>query len=266
MTTDLALAASCAGARAEFHRVALWDPRAETTMIMARPDAEPLLFERYFRGAVASYARFGVSDAIESDLGRFAADTAVFWALTDLDGEVVGGVRAKGPLRGAQDSHALIEWAGQPGERAVKELIDERSPAGVFELKSAWLSKQDAGGGMRHRARMIARCGLHAMAAFDVDYCMATSAEHVLRQWCSSGALLSSIPATPYPDERYQTKMLWWDRRTFTVHGEPEQVAAIDQEMELVRRSVRRRREPALAPSAGRYPIPELAQRDPAGR
>lgn len=228
-----------------FDRIALWDPQAETAMVMARPDSEPALFARYFRGAVASYARFGVSDAIDTDFGSFAADTAVFWALTDLDGQIVGGVRAKGPLRCAEDSHALVEWAGQPGQQSVRDLIDERVPAGVLELKSAWLADADSST-KRHRSRMIARCGMQAMAGLGVDHCMATSAEHVLAQWCSSGAVLAPIPATPYPDGRYSTKMLWWDRRTFTVHGDADQVAASFQEMALVRRSLQPRRVPGL--------------------
>src|ERR1044072_1919128 len=101
MLTDLALDAHhTPGESSAFDRISFWDPRAETTMIMARPDAEPGLFETYFRGAVASYARFGVSDAIDADIARFAADPALFWVLVDLDGQIVGGVRAKGPLRG----------------------------------------------------------------------------------------------------------------------------------------------------------------------
>jgi hypothetical protein len=49
----------------DFTRTSCWDPIAECTMIMARPAAEPGLFARYHRGAVASYARFGVSDALD---------------------------------------------------------------------------------------------------------------------------------------------------------------------------------------------------------
>src|SRR5688572_5123485 len=78
-----------------FRRTACWDPVAECTMIMARPSAEPELFGRYHRGAVASYERFGVSDALDTDVDACADDTALFWALTDISGRVVGGVRAK---------------------------------------------------------------------------------------------------------------------------------------------------------------------------
>lgn len=236
----------------DFTRVACWDPIAECTMVMATPAAEPELFAAYHRGAVASYARFGVADALDSDPSRCADDTALFWALTDVDGVVVGGVRAKGPLREPEESHAIVEWAGNAGAGEVRQMIEARIPLGVLEMKAAWLAKQP--GGTRHRAKMIARSGFHAMAIFDINYCMATSAAHILDQWRSSGGVVASVPATPYPDERYETKMMWWDRRTFTVHGEPDQVAAIFREMAQARRSAQPRRAIALvgARSEGR--------------
>ena len=51
---------------------------------------------------------------------------------------MVAGVRAKGPLRSAEDSHAVVEWAGQPGEEAVRNMINDRVPFGILEMKSAW--------------------------------------------------------------------------------------------------------------------------------
>ena len=234
----------------DHERVACWDPVAECTIIMAKPAAEPELFAEYHRGAVESYARFGVGDALDPDALRCADDTALFWVLTDLDGQVVGGVRAKGPLLSPDDSHAVVEWAGQPGESEVRKMIAERVPLGIIEMKAAWLAKEPGGG--RHRAKMIARSGFHAMAMLGINFCMATSAAHILEQWRSSGGEVASIPATPYPDERYQTKMMWWDRRTFTVHGEPEQVAAIFREMANVRRSTQSRRAAGLVqPTSG---------------
>ena len=60
---------------------------------------------------------------------------------------------------------------------------------------------------------------------------MATAAAHVLNRWRSSGGVVTAgIPAAPYPDERYQTKMMWWDRRDFVNHAEPEQVVKIIKE------------------------------------
>ena len=42
---------------------------------------------------------------------------------------------------------------------------------------------------------------------------------------------MAPIPATPYPDKRYRTRMMWWDRRTFVNHAEPEQVSKILMEI-----------------------------------
>jgi hypothetical protein len=81
---------------------------------------------------------------------------------------------------------------------------------------------------------------------------MASSAAHILEQWRSSGGEVAPIPATPYPDERYETKMMWWDRRAFTVHGEREQVAAIVREMAQVQRSTQSRPPHALDRARGR--------------
>ncbi|BBY27664.1 hypothetical protein GCM10023114_45830 [Mycolicibacterium sediminis] len=219
----------------DFTRFAAWDPIAECTMVMATPAAEPDMFADYHRGAVASYARFGVSDALDPDAAGCAEDTALFWALVDVGGDVVGGVRAKGPLRAPEESHAIVEWAGQAGETEVRRMIEARIPRGVLEMKAAWLSKEP--GGTRHRAKMIARSGFHAMAALDLGFCMATTAAHILDQWRSSGGVVAPIPATPYPDARYETKMMWWDRSAFAAHGEPDQVATIVREMAQARRA-----------------------------
>ena len=80
---------------------------------------------------------------------------------------------------------------------------------------------------------------MNAMPLLDVQFCMATGATQVLERWRSSGGVLAAaIPATPYPDDRYRTKMMWWDRRTFTHHGQPAQVSKILTEIvEVTRRS-----------------------------
>ena len=213
------------------------DPASDCTVTMATPDAAPGLFAKYHDGAVASYARFGVGDALDVDTARCAADTVLFWTIADVDGHVVGGVRAKGPLGSPLDSHAVVEWAGKAGESEVHEMISERVPNGIVEMKAAWVN----GGGPANRARVkiLARCGFTAIALLGLDFFMATSAAHVLDQWRSSGGVVAPIPATPYPDGRYETKMMWWDRRTFTVHAEPAQVASVVVEMARVHRNRR---------------------------
>lgn len=201
------------------------DSDAECTLVMTQPSVDRALWLEYLSGAERSYRKHGVDKALDVSEIEDGHDTAMFWAAVDDAGRVIGGVRAKGPLISADDSHAVVEWAGQPGLPMVRKMITDRVPFGILEMKSAFVTDDRA----RNHAvtRMLARSGFHAMALMGLQFCMATSAPHVLDRWRSSGGIVASIPATPYPDERYQTKMMWWDRRNFINHAEPEQVSKI---------------------------------------
>jgi hypothetical protein len=209
--------------------ISWWDPDADCTLVMSQPQVDPELWTKYLSGAERSYRKHGVQRALNVAAIRGGEDTVMFWAAVDISGRVVGGVRAKGPLRSPDDSHAVVEWAGQPGLKAVRKMITDRLPFGILEMKSAWVT--DDPDRNRSIIRALARSGFHAMALLDLQFCMATSAPHVLDRWRSSGGVVASIPSTPYPDARYRTKMMWWDRRTFANHAEPEQVSKILMEI-----------------------------------
>jgi hypothetical protein len=156
---------------------------------------------------------------------RNGTDTIMFLGMIDDAGRMVAGVRAKGPLRSADDSHAVVEWAGQPGQEAVRNMLNDRVPFGVVEMKSAWASGDPDRSPCLTSA--VARSPFHMMALLDIQFGMATAAAYSLNQWRSSGGVVAGIPATPYPDKRYQTKMMWWDRRNFVNYAEPAQAAKI---------------------------------------
>jgi hypothetical protein len=201
------------------------DPDIECTLVVSQPSADPDLWAEYSIGAHRSYRKHGVECALDLDALRSGADTIMFFSVIDDTGRMVAGVRAKGPLRSADDSHAVVEWAGQPGQRAVRNVITDRVPFGVLEMKSAWAT-DDPDRSPRLTAA-VARSAFHMMALLDVQFCMATAAAYALNRWRSSGGVVANIPATPYPDERYQTKMMWWNRSDFVNYAEPEQVAKI---------------------------------------
>jgi hypothetical protein len=205
--------------------VGWWDADTECTLVMSQPSVDPDLWTGFLHGAQRSYRKHGVDSALDVAAIRSGQDTVLFWATVDAAGRILGGVRAKGPLRSADDSHAVVEWAAQPGLRTVRKMITDRVPFGILEMKSAWVTDDP----QRNRllTRALARSGFHAMALLDIQFCMATAGGHVLDRWRSSGGIVAPIPATPYPDQRYQTKMMWWDRRTFANHAEPEQVSKI---------------------------------------
>jgi hypothetical protein len=201
------------------------DPDIDCTLVVSQPSADPDLWAEYSIGAHRSYRKHGVECALDLDALRNGADTIMFFAVIDDAGRMVAGVRAKGPLRSADDSHAVVEWAGQPGEEAVRNTINDRVPFGVLEMKSAWAT--DDPDRSRRLTSAVARSPFHMMALLDIQFCMATAAAYALNPWRSSGGVVAGIPATPYPDKRYQTKMMWWNRRDFVNHAEPEQVAKV---------------------------------------
>lgn len=208
------------------------DSDTDCTLVVSQPSVDRGLWSEYARGAQHSYRKHGVECALDEDALRTGADTIMFLAAMDSDGNMVAGVRAKGPLQSADDSHAVVEWAGQPGQQAVRDMINDRVPFGVLEMKSAWVTNDRDQN--RCLTAALARSGFHMMALLDVQFCMATAAAYVLNRWRSSGGVVASIPATPYPDERYQTKMMWWNRRDFVKYAEREQVAKILRETAYV--------------------------------
>jgi hypothetical protein len=218
------------------------DPDIDCTLVVSQPSADPDLWGQYSAGAHRSYTKHGVECALDTDALRSGADTLVYFAIIDDAGQMVAGVRGIGPLRSADDSHALVEWAGQPAQQAVRDMINVRVPFGVVEMKSAWVI--DEGDQDRRLAHTLARSAAHVTALLDVQFCMATAAAYALNRWRSSGGVVAGIPAAPYPNERYQTKMMWWDRRNFVNRAtEPQQVAKMLMETRLLTRQYYRQRE-----------------------
>jgi hypothetical protein len=220
------------------------DTHIDCTLAVAQPSNDPELWSEFVAGAYRSYSKRGVEGALDIDQMRTGADTVMFFAVLDDAGRMLAGLRAKGPLMSADDSHAVIEWAGQPSQRAVRNMITDRVPFGVLEMKSGWVA-EDADRDL-DLTIPLARSPFHMMALIDVQFCVATAAAYVLNRWRSSGGVVAGIPSTPYPDERYQTKMIWWNRRDFVSHAEPAQVAKILTETSQLSREFAQKRELGL--------------------
>jgi hypothetical protein len=206
-------------------RLSWRDPDVGATLVLSQPAVDPDLWAEFSLGAEHSYRKHGVECALDADALRDGTDTIMFFAMIDDAGRMVGGLRAKGPLRSADDSHAVVEWAGQPGQQAVRDMITDRIPFGVLEMKAGWVI--DDADRSRSLITALARSGCHITALLDCQFMMATAATHVLNRWRSAGGVVAPIPAAPYPDDRYQTKMIWWNRRDFINYAEPRQAAKI---------------------------------------
>ncbi|GFG50063.1 hypothetical protein CQY20_04460 [Mycolicibacterium agri] len=217
--------------------ISWFDSDTGCTIVVSTPAADPGLWEDFVDGAVRTYHKHGIERALDMDSLLDEANTQLFHVAVNDRGKVLGGIRAKGPLESAEESHAIEEWADQPGLSAVRKMLTDRLPFGVVEMKTAWMS--DDAGRSRSLSDTLARTPFPTMALLDAQFVVATAGAHVLNRWRNSGGVVATkIPATPYPDERYRTKMIWWDRGTFTNHADAKQVSKIFNEMAILSRQL----------------------------
>ncbi|GAB2935239.1 hypothetical protein GCM10027047_34640 [Rhodococcus aerolatus] len=204
-------------------------------VVVRAPQDDPAAWWDYLTGAVRSYRRHGVSAVLDLDAVADGATTALFFTVLDDDDRVLGGMRAQGPYRDADESHAVLEWAGDAGQDEVRARVAARLADGVVEGKTGWVAE-----GAPHRralAGCLARGPVHAAALLGSRWVLGTSAEHTLAMWASTGAVVEpGIGPVPYPDERYRTRLLFWDRWAAWPQVGPEQRRALRTEhRELVR-------------------------------
>ncbi len=214
-----------------------FDSDTECTVVVSTPAADPALWAQFVEGAARSYHMHGIERALDMDSLADDANTQLFHVVVNDAGKIMAGIRAKGPLESPEESHAIVEWADRPGLSTVHKMISDRLPFGVVEMKTAWMTDDQT----RSRAigSTLARTPFTTMALLDAQFVVATAGSHVLNRWRSSGGVVATkVPATPYPDDRYRTKMMWWDRGTFTNDAEPEQVSKIFNEMAILARQL----------------------------
>lgn len=153
-------------------------------------------------------------------------------------GDVVGhGVEAAAVMSQLRTALRMQISAGYTVVEALEAVDRFQAPFGVVEVKSGWVNsdaqRSDA------IAAALARALPLSMSLLGVQFVMGTAAAHALDRWRSSGGVIAArIPAAAYPDERYRTKMIWWDRRTLANHAEPKQLSRMLVESRKLLRDV----------------------------
>lgn len=221
------------GLSPEYVLGAYFDPISGRHFIFAEPSARPDLWNAYLDGARRSYRQHGVEAAIEYSEVRDGRSTALFVVSVDDAGRVVGGLRVQGRLGGPDQAHAMREWAGRPGTAEMRAQIAHRLPAGVIEVKAVWVDHDTD-----HRPALIAalaRVFVHVMDVLDVRYALCTAAEHAVPRWQTSGGVVApDVAAVAYPDERYRTVLMWWDRGRIADLITADQYTALTRESDLL--------------------------------
>ncbi|WP_234834696.1 hypothetical protein [Mycolicibacterium stellerae] len=212
--------------------ISWFDSDTSCTVVVSTPAADPALWADFVDGAARSYHRHGIEHALDMGSLTDEANTQLFHVVVNDAGAIMAGIRAKGPLESPEESHAIVEWAGQPGLDTVHKMLSDRLPFGVVEMKTAWMS--DDPNRSRGISNTLARSPFTTMALLDAQFVVATAGSHVLNRWRTSGGVVAKVPATPYPDDRYRTKMMWWDRSTFANNADAEQVSKIFNELAVV--------------------------------
>ena len=71
--------------------------------------------------------------------------------------------------------------------------------------------------------------------AFAGSTALGTVAAHAVRCWQTTGGVVSrTVTPVAYPDDRYRTAAMWWDRDTYADHTASEQLARlIDESAQL---------------------------------
>ena len=208
-------------------------------MLLTTPAEDPVLWERYLRGAVATYRSHGVDAVVDVAEVATGAGTTLFVAVVDEDDVVHGGMRVQGPYLAPEDSHALVEFAGSESCGEVRRLIGAMVADGVLEVKTAWVSARSPH--RRALATAIPRAAVHAADLVGARYVFATSALHSLRTWCTTGAEIApTVVPVAYPDERYLTSMIVLDRSRVVAGCEPGQLRELLAEQAQLHLDARR--------------------------
>ncbi len=179
--------------------------------VVTTPGAEPDLWREYLDGAARSYGAHGVEDVAAVDQIADGATTALLFAAVADEGRVVGGIRTAGVLAHSEDAVALRAWDGHPERARARALFEERVPFGVVELKTGWVARDAPE--RRRLTASLARTPLHAALILGARYGMGAGGGHSLRMWTASGGVVArELAPLPFPDERYETHLVWWDR------------------------------------------------------
>jgi hypothetical protein len=191
-------------------------------VVVSTPASQPELWAAYLDGAERVYGSYGVESALELD----EVQTSLVFVAVTAEGEPVGGMRAQGPYLRAEEAQAFTAWAGDPRVRAH---IEERLPFGVVESKGLWVARDVPD--RRALVGCFGRAPVHASMILGARYALGTTAAHTERLWTSTGAVLvRDVPPIHYPDDRYRTHLMFWDRWAWPADVPEQERLAIDTE------------------------------------
>ena len=224
------------------------DPVSGLWFVADSPASNADAWTAYLDGAAGAYRSYGVESVLDRPALEDGGSVSLFWRGVTLDGEVVAGIRCHGPIDEGSEVFAFTELAGHPRLDEFRWVVWARRQLGVVEMKGAWVSvtrSQTEG-----LSAALARCCIHSMDWFRARYALCTSSSHSLRAWASTGCrAMDGYEPVPYPDDRYSTVPMWWDRHRSAGRATGKQARLLATEAEqLLHSSLTTRADLAVVP------------------
>ena len=212
------------------------DPVSGLWFVADSPASNPEAWKAYLDGAEEAYTSFGVECVLDRPGLEDGGTVSLFWRALTLDGNIVAGVRCHGPINDDSEIYAFKELAGHPRLDEFRWTVWARRQLGAIEAKGGWVSI--------HRtpttgiSAALARCTIHSLDWFGVRYAFGTSSTHSMRVWGSVGCRpMEGYEPVPYPDARYATVPIWWDRHRTASRATGKQARLIAAEAEQLTQS-----------------------------
>lgn len=174
------------------------------------PLERPDLWTMYLNEAEGKYRSRGFEGTLRRQELEDGEGVALFFLGFNPGGEPVAGVRFHGPLEGSDQAYLIEEMADSPEIEDIRSMIDQEIRLGALEVKGAW-SKGAAVTGVRLIAA-ITRSVTHAMNWLGAEFAIAAVSDTLVSVGTPAGGRMVGTASVPYPDERYQTVCVSWDR------------------------------------------------------
>jgi molybdopterin/thiamine biosynthesis adenylyltransferase len=198
------------------------------------PLERPDLWKIYLNEAEGKYRSHGFEGTLRRQELEDGHDVPLFFLGFNAEGEPVAGVRFHGPLEGSHQAFLMEEMADSPEIEDIQALIESEIRLGTIEVKGAW-SKGAAVTGVRLIAA-ITRSATHAMNWLGTEFAIAAVSDTLEEVGTPAGGRKFGTASVPYPDERYRTICVSWERsRSYELCTPPHQQALRRENEELLR-------------------------------
>lgn len=198
------------------------------------PLERPDLWKIYLNEAEGKYRSHGFEGTLRRQELEDGHDVPLFFLGFNAEGEPVAGVRFHGPLEGSHQAFLMEEMIDSPEIEDIQALIEREIRLGTIEVKGAW-SKGAAVIGVRLVAA-ITRSVTHAMNWLGTEFAIAAVSDTLEEVGTPAGGRKFGTASVPYPDERYRTICVSWERsRSYELCTPPHQQALRRENEELLR-------------------------------